>query len=92
MADDSCSLLNSPAVDCAGLPASPLVVGGAAGVAASEGGMASLGAATELELELEESSAGAGGASAFLQPTNATTRHAQTRMERVMDIPDIAIS
>tara|TARA_R110001599_G_scaffold64023_4_gene179627 strand:- start:321370 stop:321669 length:300 start_codon:yes stop_codon:yes gene_type:complete len=92
IAEDSCSLLNSLGVDWAGpLAVSPLV-GGCTGIAASEGGIASLGAATELEVELGDSTAGVGGASAFSQPASAAATHAQARMERVMDIPNIAIS
>lgn len=92
IADDSCPLLNSLGLDWAGpLVVSP-VLGGAGCIAASEGGIDSLGAAIELEVELDDSTAGVGGASALLQPASAATTHAQARVERVMDIPYIAIS
>lgn len=92
MADDSCLWVSSLGLDCAGPPVASPLAGGAVGVVASEGGIAALGAATELEVEVDESTAGAGGASALLQPASAATTHAQARIERVMDIPYIAIS
>jgi len=80
--DDSCSLLSSLGVACVDPLASPLPVvapGPAAGVLASDGGIAVGGAATEPPL----STLGTGGVSAFLQPIKSIAKNAETRMERV---------